>query len=152
MTTYFKDFSELAAYIQSTEKKHITITHQAIPDYAGMVFSLAIIFDAEKKKYELDMEWISFGLDLYAENLLEGYLYKFKSLEELTGYLYSKYQIRVSDIPANYKIEHEKFPDPIKDKEQKTDFEEGWQRFQRDFKEGIFLDASLELVYSTHSV
>ena len=103
----------------------------------------------KKDNYELDLEWISFGLDLYGENLLEGYSYKFENLETLVAYLQSVYGIAVTDIPIKYQVDSAKFPNPLKDKTQKPVFEEAWKRFRKDFKEEKFLDSSLQLVYTT---
>ncbi len=36
--------------------------------------------------------------------------------------------------------------------EKKPAFEAAWQRFQQDFKAGIFLDPSLKLVYASNDL
>ena len=146
----FKDFAELSFFIQKKGVGNILIGYRNLPDYAGMVLGMGIIFDIQKQKFELDLEWISFGLDLYGENLLENYLYKFNSLEELVAYLQSAYQISVADIPVNYKIDQSLFPNPIKDSAQKPMFESAWEKFQDDFRKGMFLDDSLQLVFSSN--
>lgn len=148
----FKDFEALYDFIQKKKVGNILIGYRNIPEYAGMVLGIGIVFDTHKLKYELDLEWISFGLDLYGENLLENYLYKFNSLQNLLEYLQSDYDISISDIPMNYKIDQSLFPNPIKDSDQKPIFEAAWQKFQHDFKKGIFLDDSLQLVFSSNEI
>jgi N-acetyl-anhydromuramyl-L-alanine amidase AmpD len=146
----FTNFEALDAYIQNKVNGSMLITYRNCKDYEGMVLAIAIIFDIRQAKYELDLQWISFGLDLYGENLLENYLYQFESLNKLLAYLLEKYNIKVTAIPVNYKIDPGQYPDPIKDEAKKLLFEAAWQQFQRDFKSGVFLDTSLKLVYDTH--
>ena len=145
----FKDFDEINNFIQKKEVGHILIGYRNMSDYAGMVLGIGIIFNIAESKYELDLEWICFGLDLYGENLLENYSYKFSSLPELLKYLHLTYGITITDIPLSYKINQNLFPNPIKDADQKTLYQTTWQKFQNDFKKGIFLDKSLELVFSS---
>lgn len=148
----FKDFEALNAFIKEKKVGNILIGYRNISAYAGMVLGIGIIFDINKFKYELDLEWISFGLDIFGENLLENYLYKFKNLQALLAYLESNYKILINDIPINYKIDQSLFPNPIKNSDQKPIFESAWQKFQDDFKSGIFLDDSLQLVYSSNEI
>jgi hypothetical protein len=149
MSTTFTNFNELQTHIQTQKKGFLTINQTNVTAYAGMVLDMTIIFEVEKEKYDLDLQWISFGLDLFGENLLENYLYRFENLELLVNYLDKKYKIKVMDIPTNYKFDDSKFPNPIKNEAEKPIFEAAWERFQQDFKKGIFLDVELELVYST---
>ncbi|MEO6977801.1 MAG: hypothetical protein ABI113_05455 [Mucilaginibacter sp.] len=149
MNTHFADFNALVKHIRDKESGHILVDYRLLPGYGGMVLGIGIIFDTKKDKYELDLEWISFGLDLYAENLLEGYSYKFESLEALVTYLQATYAISVADIPIKHQIDDAKFPNPIKDAAQTPAFEAAWKRFKKDFKEKKFLDSSLQLVYTT---
>lgn len=146
----FSNIESLNDYILEKEDGHILIGYSNMIDYPGMVLGKGIIFNTQKSKYELDLEWISFGLDLFGENLLENYLYKFESLIELLEYLKSKYSTLVTDIPLKYNIDQSLFPNPQKDADQKPLFEEAWSRFQTDFKNEDFLDTSLELVYSSN--
>lgn len=111
---------------------------------------IGIAFDFKKAKYELNLEWISFGLDFYGDTLQEGYLYKFDTLELLIQYLQAMYQIALTDIPVEFNFDMSQFPNPIKDATQKPVFEAAWQQFQKDFKAGLFLDRSLHLVHSTY--
>jgi hypothetical protein len=149
MDTNFADFDALAKHIRDKEKGYILVDYRLLPGYEGMVLDIGIIFDVKKDSYKLDLQWISFGLDLYAENLLEGYSYELETLEALVGYLQSVYAINVTDIPIKYQIDGAKFPNPLKDAAQKPAFEEAWKRFKKDFKEQKFLDRSLQLVYTT---
>jgi len=141
----FQSLEEMTEYFQS--KGHILIGYNNLPDYPGMVLGIGVIFNREK--YELDLEWISFGLDLFGENLLENYLYEFDELGELLAYLESNYGIALTDIPLNYKIDQSQFPNPIKDEKQKPIFETAWEKFQIDFRRGAFLDRSLTLKFSS---
>ncbi|RZK37138.1 MAG: GNAT family N-acetyltransferase [Pedobacter sp.] len=145
----YADFNQLNNFIRDKKNGSILIDYRLLPDYEGMTLNLGIIFDVAMEKYQLDLQWISFGLDLYGENLLLGYTYQFDYLKSLLDYLAITYNINVPDIPIKYKIDSEKFPNPIKDKDMKPAFEESWARFKKDFAVGKFLDPSLNLVYTT---
>lgn len=148
-STTFSGLEELNQFVQQKEVGHFTLPYQNCEGYPGMVMGKGIIFNVPKGKYELDLEWISFGLDLYGENLLENYLYQFESLQALLQYLEAKYHILPQHISTTFKGDYSQFPNPIKNEDQKPEFEAAWKRFQDDFKRGIFLDDSLKLVYST---
>jgi hypothetical protein len=152
MSTTFVNFAALQTHFQTKQKGFLRLGQTNMTAYAGMVFDRSIIFDIPKKKYELDLQWISFGLDLFGENLLENYLYRFENLELLVEYLDKKYQIKVTDIPTNYQFDDNNFPNPVKNKAEKPIFEAAWERFQQDFKRGLFLDEELELIYSTNDL
>ncbi len=136
-------------FVRKTIDDHIVVTHRNIEGYAGMVMYIGIKFNIEKAKYELNLEWMSLGLDLYGDTLQESYHYQFDSLEKLLDYLLIKYNIKVTDIPIKYQFEKDQFPDPIYYKEQKHEFEVTWKKFQQDFKNDAFLDPLLKLVYSS---
>ena len=148
-TKTFQHLSQLQELIQEKRIGHILLGYRNLPDYAGMVLGIGIIFNSEKARYELDLQWISFGLDLFGENLLENYLYRFPSLEELLAYLEATYQIAVTDIPLSYQIDQDLFPNPIKDSAQKPLYEAAWQQFQADFSGGMFREEALQLVFSS---
>ncbi|WP_316786961.1 GNAT family N-acetyltransferase [Pedobacter frigiditerrae] len=145
----YTDFNQLNSFIEDKKSGSILIDYRLLPDYEGMVLNIGIIFDTTKEKYELDLQWISFGLDLFGENLLMGYSYQFKDLKSLLSYLSVRYGIEVTDIPIKYKIDSEKFPNPFKDEDRKPIFEESWTRFKKDFAAKKFLDPRLLLVYTT---
>ena len=149
MNKNFKNFDELNDFIHQKSVDHILIGYRNLSDYPGMVLGIGIIFNMEDAKYELDLEWISFGLDLFGENLLENYLYKFKDLQALLNYLSSNYDISVTDIPLKYQIDQSLFPNPIKNSDQKSIYEAAWEKFQADFKKGLFLDKTVQLIYSS---
>lgn len=149
MPEYFKDIDALNNFIQLKKEGCILIGYQNMADYPGMVVGIGIIFGTSTAKYVLDLQWISFGLDLYGENLLENYSYGFETLESLLQYLQKKYGIHLSHIPIAYKIEDALFPNPIKDADKKSAFEKAWNQFQSDFKSGKFLDPQLKLLYSS---
>lgn len=148
----FSNKDHLKAYLDEKGSGILRIDLSNMEDYAGMVFDMGLIFDMNKGKYELDLEWISYGLDLYGENLLENYLYTFQSLDPLLEYLNNRYAMAVSDIPIELKVNLNHFPNPIKDEDKKSLFQANWERFQKDFRTGIFLDPSLNLIYSTQDI
>ena len=152
MNTHFSSTEDLLSFIQEKQQGHILSRYELVPAYAGMVLGIGIIFDTSKAKYHLDLEWISFGLDLYGENLLENYSYAFNSLEELLAYLLKRYHLAVTEIPKNYKHDPDQFPNPIKDANQIKAFEEAWEKFQQDFRKDKFLDTSLHLVHTSTSL
>ena len=149
MHTTFADLNALAEYIREIENGYTLVDYRLLQGYEGMVLGIGIFFDIRKENYKLRLEWISFGLDLYAENLLEGYSYKFETLETLLAYLQSEYDINITDIPIRYKVDNSKFPNPLTDAAKKVDFEIAWKRFKNDFRQNKFLDSSLQLVYTT---
>jgi hypothetical protein len=143
-------FDSLLSHFHKKGRGAIVITHQNVEEYPGMVLYLGLHFDIDQQEYDLDIEWISFGLDAFGENLLEGYLYRFDSLEKLLAYLQEKYNIAVTDIPLNYCIDQSKFPNPFTNADQKSEFEAAWKKFQADFATKMFLDRSQRLIHSTH--
>ncbi len=149
MPTNFESLLALKTHIEQQKKGFILLPYRNVEGYDGMVLGMAISFDIREKKYELDLQWISFGLDLFGENLVENYLYEFDNLEDLLTYIGNKYNIQITDIPLNYKIDASQFPDPIKNKDKIPVFEKAWKRFQIDFKNNNFLDHSLKLTYSS---
>jgi hypothetical protein len=149
MQDHFANLIELDSYINANERGGLMIEYRNVEGYAGMVLGISMYFNQPKKKYELDLQWISFGLDLYGENLLENYTYAFPNIEALLNYLSETYSIDVTDIPITFKGNYSQFPNPIQNSDQKTLFEADWERFQADFKTGQFLDVTLKLVYSS---
>lgn len=149
MQRNFTDFDALNAWIQNREKGFLLITYRHCRNYEGMALCIMLVFDAGKEKYELDLQWMSLGLDLYGDTLQENYVYRFENLEKLLAYLLEKYDIKVSDIRLDYKFDLNKFPNPMKDEAEKPIFEAAWARFQTDFNHGAFLDTSLHLVYNS---
>ena len=113
-----------------------------------MVLCIMIRFDTSKASYQLDLQWECLGLDLFGDALWESYIYEFGDLNKLLDYLLKNYDIRVSDIPVQYKFNASQFPNPIYYEHKKSVFEEAWKRFEEDFKKGVFLDPSLKLVFS----
>ena len=89
------------------------------------------------------------GLDLFGDALWDSYIYEFYDLDKLLDYLPENYDIRVTDIPVQYKFDDSQFPNPIYSEHKKTEFEAAWKRFEEDFKKGVFLDPSLKLVYDS---
>ena len=149
MQSTFSDFQALTTYIQKEEKGAILIVYQNCPDYEGMVLGIMLVFDTLKAQYRLDLQWMSFGLDPYGDTLQESYVYQFENLEILLDYLKEGYGIEVTDIPLKYKFDPSRYPDPINDGAKRLRFEQSWQKFQIDFRNGVFLDPSLDMVFSS---
>ena len=143
---YFSDLSDLETHIHSHQKGFILVTYRPMEGYPGMALAMMIVFDVNNQSYQLDLEYICLGLDLYGDTLMENYVYQFSDMDDLLAYLKKKYQIDVSDIPVNYTFDQEAFPNPIKNPDQKPMFEAVWQQFQRDFENELFLDKSLNRV------
>jgi hypothetical protein len=148
--SHFPSLIELKNHLQNKIKGGLLVTYKKCDNYEGMALSIMIVFDVQKSKYELDLQWMTLGLDLYGDTLQESYLYEFESLELLLEYLQIKYGIKITDIPINYKFDSSQFPDPISNASQKAEFETAWQRFQIDFKKGLFFDTSLKLVFDSN--
>lgn len=147
---YF-DNATLKAYIQKKVKGFIVIAWQNVKDYEGMVLCISIRFDTLKSSYQLDLQWECLGLDLFGDALWDSYIYEFGDPDKLLDYLHKKYDIKVTDIPVQYKFDGDQFPNPIYYKHKKTEFEAAWKRFEEDFKKGIFSDPSLKPVYDSHA-
>ncbi len=146
----FSDYEALHRYVQEKTKDNMLIAYRNCDPYEGMVLGIMIVFDIQVPAYQLDLQWMSFGLDPYGDTLQESYVYQFEGLEALLEYLKLTYEIKVEDIPVQYKFDPSQHPDPIKDKAQKSVFEAAWKRFQDDFNNRVFLDPALQLVYDTH--
>jgi hypothetical protein len=146
--SHFIDAASILAHSQEKKKGHLLITYQQCEGYPGMVLGIVMRFDTLVSLYELDLEWMSFGLDFYGDTLQESYVYCFPNLEGMIGYLESKYSIRPSDIPKEFRINPHQYPNPLDGKDP-AEYEAGWQQFQQDFQKGLFLDPSLSLSYSS---
>ncbi len=149
MDATFASIESLKAQIEMTQKSFLLLPHRNLSHYEGMVLSITLVYDLPQKNFDLDLQWICFGLDLFGENLLENYTYRFSNLEGLLHYLDLVFQIPVGEIPLQYSICSEQFPDPIRDAANAQIFRENWERFEQDFRTGLFLDPSQELVYSS---
>ena len=145
----FSNVSALSAHLQREGKGGLLIRYENCEGYDGMVLGIMLVFESGKTLFHLDLQWMSFGLDPYGDTLQESYVYQFESLEELLLYLAEKYGVEVHDIPVNYRIDPERYPDPVKDEAKRPLFEAAWQRFQTDFRKGVFLDQAQRLVYSS---
>ncbi|MCB0705588.1 MAG: hypothetical protein KDC34_09780 [Saprospiraceae bacterium] len=149
MPLHFADLDALKSHFQNKENGFIVIDWRNCPDYEGMALSIMLVFDTRQSRWQLDLQWISLGLDPYGDTLQESYVYQFTSLDELLEYLLLKYQIKVTDIPIHYQFDPDKFPDPVKDGAKKALFEASWKRFQHDFLNGAFFDPALTIVYNS---
>jgi hypothetical protein len=147
--SFFTTIESLKTFIQLNKKGFVLIDYRTVQEYEGIVLCITFLFNQSKKEYHLDLQWISFGLDLFGEHFLENYVYQFTTLEKLLEYLNETYKIQVYEIPIHYQFDEDKFPNPIKNSTDKPKFEKSWAQFQEDFKERKFLDQSLNLVYST---
>lgn len=145
----FTSLDKLISFIKSTKDGSLSIIHQNLENYEGMVFYIGIRFNVAKNDYQLNLEWMCLGLDLFGDNLVESYVYQFNKLELLLEYLDKKYQIKITDIKTNYMFDDALFPNPIKNKDKENLYKNKWEQFQNDFKSGNFLDSTLQLVYSS---
>ena len=98
----FSDVEALNVHVQTAAKGAMLITHENCADYPGMVLSIMIVFDVSASTFQLDLQWMSFGLDPYGDTLQESYVYEFDSLEALLSYLLKTYAIAATDIPIRY--------------------------------------------------
>jgi hypothetical protein len=151
MQNNFSNFEELNEHIQHKKKGSFVITYLNCKKYAGMALAIMIVYDVEQSKFELDLQWMSLGLDLYGDTLQESYLYEFENLKELLVYLQMKYNIKVTDIPVKFEFDASQFPDPIHNEDKKPIFETAWKQFRQDFKNNTFLDSSLKLIYDSNN-
>ncbi len=150
LISYFNNLNSFKDFITKQKVGAISIKHQNLENYPGVVFYMGIHFNQPKNDYQLNLEWICFGLDLFGENLVESYVYQYKNIEDLLNYIDKKYQLKITNIPINYKLDDNLFPNPIKNKAQKNTFEIAWKQFENDFKKGTFIDDSQKLVYNSN--
>lgn len=146
---YYQNFKELSAAFQQKVKDFVVVGYYNMPDYAGMVKYVGISYHTEKNQYDLNLEWMSLGLDFYGDTLQESCTYRFDDLKKLTDYMAEKHFIQITDIPIKYKSVLGEHPNPLTHEKEKPLFEKDWQRFQKDFKDGLFLDRSLLLIHSS---
>lgn len=146
---YFQQEQDLIDFLKEKGKSRHLVGHRNCDGYPGMVLTILISFEPKASGFELDLEWSCYGLDFYGDTLQESCLYRFYSLESLLFYLEKKYEISLTDIPIQYKIDQTQFPNPISHASQKPEFEAGWERFQEDFIAGRLLDETLKLVSSS---
>lgn len=149
MIQTYDNAEAIEAYIKEQQQGAIMIGYELMPGYPGMAFSKAILFNLPLGRLNLDLQWISFGLDPYGENLLENYTYNFNDTHALLQYLQNRYGILPADIPVKYTFNDEGLPSYFKEKEKQPLYREGWEQFKLDFHNGNFLDPTQELVFST---
>lgn len=145
----FSSEEEFIQHINSKKKGELVVGYFDCNSYKGIALVIMIVFDTKKSTFDLDLQWMSLGLDLYGDTLQESYVYQFKTIQSLLKYLDSKYQIKTTDIPYEFKFNNDQFPNPISDTASKPVFEVAWREFQSDFKSGAFLDLSQKLVYNS---
>jgi hypothetical protein len=61
-----------------------------------------------------------------------------KVLKNCWGYVEVKYNIKVADIPVTYVLGSSQYPDPVKDKAKRPQFETAGQQYQHDLKVVLF--------------
>jgi hypothetical protein len=148
MGQYYTSIDALEAFIQQQQKSHVVVGYYPMPEYAGMALYIGFVFDTQASKFDLNLERMSVGLDLYGDTLQGSYLYRFNNLEALVQYIHSNFGIDVTDIPIKYQYPSNQFPDPLHNEAEKHVFEAAWERFKIDFRKGIFLDSSLKLIHT----
>lgn len=148
---HFSSLQALKQHLQERQKGSLLIAYKNCPDYEGMVLSFMLVYDVVKSKYQLDVQWMCLGLDLYGDTLQESYVYHFNSLENFIHHLALAYQIGINDIPISYQFNHALFPNPLKNENKKLLYQKNWERFQADFNQDKFLDKTLEVVYSSRA-
>lgn len=148
---HLEDLESLKTYLQDKKKTSIMIGYRHCEGYPGMVLGLMIVLDQKEGSYDLDLQWMSFGLDVYGDTLQESYVYRFDDLGQLMAYLQSTYGIQISDIRIPFHVDQAQFPSPLTHADQKAVFESAWERFQIDFRNGEFLDPDLNLVYNSEN-
>ncbi len=146
---YFSSIEEIEKHLKAQDGGNILVEYRNVNDYPGMVLAMMITYIPTHSTYGLDLQWMSLGLDLYGDTLQESYLYAFHQLADVIAYLEKTYGIKATDIPLKYQFDKEKFPDPIKDFLSKPEFEAAWEQFQQDFRQGLFLDRSLSVIYDS---
>lgn len=147
-----ESLSSLKDHIASKKKTNLIVAYQNLEGYEGMVLCIMLVIDIDVNKYNLDLQWMSFGLDPYGDTLQESCIYEFTSLESILDYLEKQYQINVTDIQIPFKFNPKDFPNTIDFPEKKPEYQEAWKQFQLDFRKGVFLNQSLKLIESTHTV
>jgi hypothetical protein len=134
--TSFKSIGELDMHLQRVRGGFLQIAHRKLDDYPGMVLSILIRWDKKTGHYQLDLEWMCLGLDLYGDTLQESHVYAFASLADLLEQLKTKFDLDLTDLPLTYHFDENAFPNPIKNSQDKLVFQEAWNRFQEDFRNG----------------
>lgn len=145
--SYFVDFKEFNAHLKEKASGTFVIAHRNVADYAGMVLCLFIRFDCSKSIYDLNLEWMCLGLDFYGDTLVESYEYRFEDLRKLLAYIEQHYGIHVTHLERKHEFKHEDFPNRLRNEELRPLYHENWERFQRDYELGKFLDRSMHVVY-----
>ncbi len=149
MPDTFANTAALQAHLAESSKGAHLIAYIHLNNYSGMAVSLMLVYNVPNSTYDLDLQWISLGLDFYGDTLQESYQYRFSSLEAFLAYITQAYGIAASDIPVTYQFDQQAFPNPISHAAQKPEFEIAWQQFQKDFGAGKFLDTAQQLIYSS---
>jgi hypothetical protein len=141
----FASFEELKKHID--ERGYVVVGYWNVPEYDGMVLFIDIRKEKNASTYVLNLEWQCLGLDFYGDTLQESYMYRFENLFKLMPYLFSKFGIALTHVPVKFSFDHTQYPNVLRNEDKKTEYEAAWARFQKDFKAGMFLDNSLELIW-----
>ena len=148
MSTHFQNLSTLSTTLK-TEKHHLVITYLNMPEYDGMALYLGLHYIPKTEKFQLHLEYMCLGLDVYGDTLQESYIYEFNDLQAVLTYLEKKYTIKLTDIPIKFDFDSDKFPSPIYHGHLADIFREAWERFLVDFRNNKFLDSELSLIYNS---
>lgn len=144
----FADQLDLVNHLQQAGNGHLVIGYYTMPEYPGMARYMGFRFDFRKNHFELNLEWTALGLDPYGDTLQESYVYGFSNPEQLLDYLSENFGIRVSDIPRKYSFDQNFIP-LAQSEEQRLLYDSAWNRFREDFRQKLFLDTRLPLLYSS---
>ncbi|MCB9233336.1 MAG: hypothetical protein H6581_16885 [Bacteroidia bacterium] len=148
-SAYFRDLDDLRQHLQPKGRNAILLGYENQEDYPGMALASMLVIDLEKAIFQLDLQWMSLGLDLYGDTLQESYVYEFGDLESLLNFLDDRFAMEVTDIPRKYQFQSKDFPNPLDHAHQKDEFQAAWDRFREDFRSGKFLDPALRLAFDS---
>ena len=140
----FKNIEELKYKINQIEVSYIQLYDRIMVNYPGMIERYELESENYGRNISLAQIFECRGLDWSGHAIYKELKYKFNSIEEIIHYLMKRYNITIQDMDGNFP---ENMPSQIESTpEEEKIYQKNWDKFVSDFKNGIFIEKSLNIL------
>lgn len=140
----------LRSALRQQGPKGVLVGVLPVQEYAGMVIFMQLYHRPEQDRFELNQDWISYGLDYKGSDWELGYLYAFPTLEVVLEYLERQFGLGPEDLPVE--VPDTDLPNAYRDEVRRPEFMAAWDRFHADFSAGKLREPGVEVLYSDEEV